>query len=204
MKMPELSQADLIRIQNVFDNQVLSALGMPTVDDENFHDTAKRWLKFIREFMIPYDPREHLSKSFQPKIRETQDASRYGQALVVQNNIPFQAVCAHHLVPVLGRAAVGYIPSERVVGLSKLSRLVWGISHRSPSLQEDVTNEVVDALMEHLKPVGAMCVIQAEHGCMACRGFAQQEIVTSTSALRGAFIDEPHARTEFYNLARIK
>jgi GTP cyclohydrolase I len=171
--------------------------------DENFTDTPKRWVKFILAFMQPYDPATHLKTSFAPKIRKTQEGTRYGNALVVQSGIPFQAVCAHHLVPVLGRAAVGYIPVGRVVGLSKLSRLVWGISHRSPSLQEDVTNEVVDALMEHLQPLGAMCVIQAEHGCMACRGFAQQGIDTSTSAIRGVFIDESHARQEFYTLAGI-
>jgi GTP cyclohydrolase I len=174
------------------------------LDDENFTETPERWLKFISEFCQPYDPTEHLAKSFEPKIHKSQEGTRYGQALVVQSAIPFQAVCAHHLVPVLGRAAVGYIPSQRVVGLSKLARLVWGISHRSPSLQEDVTNEIVDALMLHLKPAGAMCVIQAEHGCMACRGFAQQGIYTSTSAIRGVFIDEAHARQEFYQLAGIK
>jgi len=181
---------------------VLTEIGLPLQDD-NFRDTAKRWLNLIHEFMVPYDPKEHLETQFPPKLASTLEGTRYGQAMVVQHRIPYQGLCAHHLVPVLGHAAVGYIPQNRVVGLSKLTRLVWGISHRSPSLQEDVTNQVVDALVEHLAPLGAMCVVQAEHGCMSCRGVSQQGIITSTSAIRGVFIDEMHAREEFYRMAGI-
>lgn len=170
--------------------------------NENFRDTPKRWLKFLESFCQPYDPAMHLAVGFEPKLATTKENTRYGQAMVVQSNIPYQAVCAHHLVPVLGRAAVGYIPTDRVVGLSKLTRLVWGLTHAMPSLQEDVTNEVVDALMEHLKALGAICVVKAEHGCMACRGVSQQGVITTTSAIRGVFIDEPHARDEFYHQVR--
>lgn len=181
---------------------ILTNLGID-MNNENFRETPKRWLAYLSEFLQQYDPAEHLKVGFAPTLSKTVGDTRYDKALVVQSGIPFQAVCAHHLVPVLGRAAVGYIPSDRVVGLSKLTRLVWGISHRSPSLQEDVCNEVADALTVHLKAVGAICVIRAEHGCMACRGVSQQGVLTVTSALRGVFIHELGLRNEFYQLAGI-
>ncbi len=174
--------------------RLLQALGID-LRDQNFKDTPKRWIKFLMEFMQPYDPKDDLSKAFDEKVRGI-----YKHALIVQTNIPFQAVCAHHLVPVLGRAHIGYVPKNRVVGLSKLTRLVWGISHRAPSLQEDVGNMIVDALIKHLHAIGAVCVITAEHGCMACRGVAQQEIKTITSSIRGAFIEDSDLRQEFYAL----
>src|SRR5688572_20167418 len=83
---------------------VLDILGVD-LSNENFKDTPMRWLKFLNEFMQPYDPAAHLSTSFEPQIQTTQEGSRYGQAMVVQSNIPYQAVCAHHLVPVLGRVS---------------------------------------------------------------------------------------------------
>jgi GTP cyclohydrolase I len=192
----------LEQIQELHVAVALESFRLP-LDDPNFRGTARRWAGLLRGFLQAYDPTTDLITQFPPKVAGTQEASRYGYAMVVQGGIPYQALCAHHLVPVLGRASVGYIPVERVVGLSKLTRLVWGLSHRTPSLQEDITNQVVDALTQHLKPQGAMCVIQAEHGCMACRGVAQQGIVTSTSAIRGVFISEAHAREEFYRLANI-
>lgn len=181
----------------------LNALGV-NLENENFKDTPNRWVRFLSEFMCPYDPAKHLDVGFAPVLaKHGTEESRYDNALVVQSAIPYQAVCAHHLVPVLGRAAVGYIPTKRVVGLSKLTRLVWGISHRSPSLQEDVGNLVADALVKHLEPLGAICVIKAEHGCMACRGVAQQGVLTTTSSLRGVFTTEGALRNEFYTLAGI-
>lgn len=167
-------------------------------NDQNFKDTPKRWLKYLLTFCQPYDPKVDLSKSFD---EPTQDVYRH--AIIVQSNIPYQAVCAHHLVPVLGRAHVAYLPDKDVVGLSKLTRLVWGFSHATPSLQEDVGNQVVDALMEHLKAKGAMCIISAEHGCMACRGVAQQDIQTITSSIRGLFIDDKDVRREVYDIIKV-
>jgi GTP cyclohydrolase I len=173
----------------------LTAMGID-LTDENFKDTPKRWLKFLNEFMQPFDSTACLKKAqFAGPA-----ASEYEHALIVQSNIPYQAVCAHHLVQVLGRAHVGYISSGPVVGLSKLTRLVHGFSHEMPSLQEDVGNKIVDALLAHLEAVGAMCVIKAEHGCMACRGVAQLDITTSTASLRGVFIKKHEVRQEFYNI----
>ena len=177
---------------------VLQWIGVD-VHDQNSIDTPARWIRYLEEFCQPYDPEIHLGRSFKAP---SEDA--YDHALIVQTNIPYQAVCAHHLVPVLGYCHLGYIPTDRVVGLSKLTRLVHGITHRRPSLQEDVGNEIVDALMTHLNALGAICVITAEHGCMACRGVAQLGIFTTTASLRGVFQKDPAARQEFYNLTGLR
>ncbi len=180
---------------------VFIKLGMD-LGDENFAETPQRWVKYILEYMQPFDEKACLSTSFTAP-EDDKGAGSYAHAMIVQSNIPYQAVCAHHLVPVLGRAHVGYIAHEKVVGLSKLTRLVHGISHRTPSLQEDVGNSIVHAIMQHLGAKGAMCVIKAEHGCMACRGIARLGISTSTASLRGFFIEKHEARAEFYELVKI-
>ena len=177
-------------------DEILKALGLD-LDDENFKDTSVRWTKYMKSYLQPYTPQLDLEKAVYENVR-----SEYSHAMVVQAGIPYRAMCAHHLLPVLGTAHVAYIPREKVVGLSKLSRLVYGISHRLPSLQEHVGNEIVDALMQHLKPLGAMCVISAEHGCMAARGVeeATGQIKTVTSSIRGVFIEKHETRAEFYSL----
>ena len=179
--------------------KVLSEMGI-NVQDENFEGTPGRWLLYLRSYINKYDPEEDLKKTFKSRGTLT-----YDNAMIVQVGIPYRAVCAHHLLPVLGTAHVGYIPENRVVGLSKLSRLVYGISHRMPSLQEDVCAEVTEALMEHLKCLGAMCVISAEHGCMAARGVEEATgcIQTVTASVKGVFIEKVDAREEFYQLVSL-
>lgn len=181
---------------------VLNLLGLPIGQDANFDDTPERWVRYLMNFTQQYDPKEDLSKTFK-KVLHGSDGDIYENAMIVQVGIPYRAVCAHHLLPVLGTAHVGYIPSEgRVVGLSKLARLVYGFSHSIPSLQEDVCNAVTHALMYHLKPLGAMCVISAEHGCMAARGVEEATgcIKTVTASIKGVFIKKVDAREEFYHL----
>ncbi len=170
---------------------VLAYLGC-NMNDPNFGDTPARWMNYISEYIQPYDPRDDLEVSFPIEAGF--------HSMVVQSNIPFEGVCAHHLVPFIGKAHVGYVPNEGVVGLSKLARVVWGVAHRMPSIQESIGEEIADAYMEFLKPAGVIVVLQAEHGCMACRGINRAGIVTSTSCLRGMFRDVPHAREEFFQL----
>jgi len=167
------------------------------LEDPNFKNTPARWLNYLGHYLRPYIPEQDLGVTFPPKGQ-----SKFSNAMIVQVGIPYRAVCAHHLLPVLGTAHVGYIPGESVVGLSKLTRLVWGITHAMPSLQEDVCNEVTDALMDHLDPLGAMCVISAEHGCMSARGVEEASgcIETVTSSIKGVFIDQHEVRQEFYSL----
>ncbi len=181
----------------------LKMLGLPIDTDENFRDTPTRFAKYIIAYARPYDPGHDLGVTF-PLRKESPDdpISKYHRAMVVQVGIPYRAACAHHLLPVLGTAHLGYVPQDRVVGLSKLARLVYGLSHEMPSLQEDVCDAITDALMEHLSPRGAMCVISAEHGCMSARGVEEPTncINTVTSSVKGIFIDQHESREEFYRM----
>jgi GTP cyclohydrolase I len=178
---------------------ILEALGIDT-SDANFAGTPARWLKYLQSYTREYDPNKDLDITFPLKKQTAGDV--YDRAMIVQAGIPFRAVCAHHLLPVLGTAHVGYIPGNRVVGLSKLSRLVYGISHASPSLQEDVCDAVTDAIMGRIDAAGAMCLISAEHGCMAARGVEEATgcIQTVTSSCKGIFQQNGKARMEFYHL----
>jgi GTP cyclohydrolase I len=122
--------------------------------------------------------------------------------MVVKRHIPFTSLCEHHLMPFTGHATVGYIPSARVVGLSKLSRLLDGYAAR-PQIQERLTVQVVEALVRHLEPVGAGVVLVATHNCVSCRGVRKDGAEMVTSALRGALMEKPEARAEFMRLAGV-
>ncbi len=193
---------DKTRTETVANVQVaLVKLGLPVLQDENFKGTASRWVKYIESYTQPYSPLDDLGTTF-PLKGSLEDV--YDRAMIAQVGIPYRAVCAHHLLPVLGTAHVGYIPKHRVVGLSKLARLVYGITHRQPSLQEDVCNSITVLLMTHLKAEGAMCVISAEHGCMSARGVEEATgcIQTVTSSVKGVFKDQHESRSEFYELVK--
>ena len=123
--------------------------------------------------------------------------------MIAQSNIPFRMLCEHHLVPAIGRAAIGYIPNKRVVGLSKLTRLVQAVGTERPSLQEYICDKVADLLFEHIDPKGVIVAIKAEHGCMACRGVNSPGVMTMTSSVKGVFRDVPAARDEFFQLTRM-
>lgn len=171
------------------------------MEDENFKDTPKRWTKMLLHFCRPYDPSIDLGVAFEDNRLQMQLTSDvppvYAHGMVIQSNIPFRAMCAHHLLPFIGVAHVGYIPKQRVVGLSKLARVVYGISHTTPSLQEHIGSRIVNALHKHLDCTGAMCIISATHGCMECRGVEEHGVKTSTSHVRGVFADNVAARNEF-------
>lgn len=156
-------------------------------------DTPRRVVKALREFTEGYtqDPREILSRTFDVKHDE----------MIVLKGVRFQALCEHHLLPFTGIAHVGYIPKERIVGLSKLARLVQCFARRL-QVQERMTTQIVDAIMQHLDPQGAGVVIEAFHSCMAYRGAQQPSAKTHTSALRGAFLQKEATRAEFFRLAQ--
>ncbi len=176
---------------------LLKAMGLPIDTDENFSRTATRFLRYVETYRQNYDYEDDLGTTFPLKHKRD---NLYDRSIVVQVGIPYRAVCAHHLLPVLGTAHVGYLPKERVVGLSKLTRLVHGITHRMPSLQEDVCDEITQALMKLLSAEGAMCVISAEHGCMSARGVTESSIKTVTASVKGIFQENTDAREEFYRL----
>ncbi len=114
-------------------------------------------------------------------------------------DIEFHSLCEHHLLPFTGKAHVAYLPDGRVVGLSKLARLVEGYARR-PQVQERLTTQIADALMDELNPIGAACVIEAVHTCMTIRGAKKPGSVMVTSALRGIFKDSPMSRSEILAL----
>lgn len=160
-------------------------------DREGLRDTPARLGRSWRELLsgMEKDPREHLRTLFTTGTDE----------LVLVRNIEFSSVCEHHLLPFRGRAHVGYIPADgRVTGLSKLARVVDGYARR-PQLQERLTSQIADALVDELHPQGVVVVLEAEHMCMSMRGVAKPEANTVTSALRGV-MREPATRAEMMSL----
>ena len=137
------------------------------------------------------DPRAHLSTTFDENHKE----------MVVLRDIPFASVCEHHLLPFTGTAHVGYIPRGQIVGLSKLARLVEGYARR-PQVQERLTSEIADALMDVLQPDGCGVVIEAVHTCMTIRGIEKAGATMVTSAMRGGFRSRPETRAEFLAIIR--
>lgn len=160
---------------------------------EGLRETPFRVLKAYREMFSGYqtDPAEVI-KTFEDGACDE---------IVLCKGIKFFSTCEHHLLPFHGVAHVAYLPDGKIIGLSKLARLVEVFARRL-QVQERLTTQVADALMEHLKPKGAACVVEALHLCMACRGVRQQDSTMVTSALRGAFRDDPATRAEFFQLIR--
>jgi GTP cyclohydrolase I len=122
--------------------------------------------------------------------------------LVLARDIPFRTICEHHLLPFAGVAHVGYLPADRILGLSKLARLVEYYAAR-PQTQERLTRQVADALVIHLNPRGVGVVLEAEHSCMTQRGVRALGAKTVTSALLGTLREDPRSRAEFFALAGI-
>lgn len=125
---------------------------------------------------------------------------RYDQMVLVKD-LPIYSKCEHHLADIFGTCSIAYIPNGRIVGLSKLSRLADAFARRL-QVQERLTDQIADALVEHLQPLGVGVLIKARHLCMESRGICQQGHHTVTTALRGAIKDEPQTRSEFLMLAK--
>ena len=164
------------------------------LSDENLLQTPERVAKFYQEFH--HD--KHISA---PEILTPTFECDYDQ-MVMQKGISFVALCAHHLLPFRGNAAVAYIPKGRVVGLSKLARLVHHFAKRL-TIQEKITQQIADALDEVLTPKGVMVVLSAAHDCMSIRGVSEPEAITVTSAVKGVFLDnKKDSKNEFMQLLR--
>lgn len=154
--------------------------------------TARAWEHWTSGYDV--DPAQVL-KCFE-------DGAESYDELVFQGNITFFSHCEHHLAPFFGVVHIGYIPTDRVVGLSKLSRLVDIFAHRL-QVQERMTRQIADALAEHLRPLGVAVVVSARHLCMESRGIRRVGTRTMTSAVLGALKDRPEARAEFMNLVGV-
>lgn len=121
--------------------------------------------------------------------------------MVILRDVPFFSLCEHHLVPFYGKAHIGYLPGDRLVGLSKLARVVDYFARRL-QIQERLTRQIADYLMEHVEPTGVGVILEAEHLCMSMRGARRPGHSTQTSALLGTFRDEAGVRSEFLSLVR--
>lgn len=161
-------------------------------DDPSTEDTANRFVKYLAEFRQPFNTEKVFGSTF-----DTADAN---PSMVIQTPIPFRGMCEHHLLPMTGVAALGYVPHEKVIGLSKLTRLVDAVGVERPSLQETIAHRIVDLMVEHLKPKGVMLVIKSKHGCMSCRGVKAPGTDTLSSVVQGVFRDNATARQEFMSL----
>ena len=121
--------------------------------------------------------------------------------MVIAQNIEFYSTCEHHLLPFFGKAHVGYLPKGKVVGISKLARLV-DVFARRLQIQERIGQQVTEILMSEVNALGAACVLEAEHLCMKCRGVQKQHSIMVSSSVRGVFLTEPAIRAEFLSLIR--
>ena len=184
---------DVPRIERAV-REILLAVGEDP-DREGLLKTPNRVARAYGELMagLRDDPRKHLKTVFHERYDE----------VVLLRDIEFHSLCEHHLLPFTGRAHVAYLPDGKVVGLSKLARLVEGFARR-PQVQERLTTQIADALMEELNPVGAACVIEAVHTCMTIRGAKKHGSTMVTSALRGIFKENPASRAEILSLMYAK
>jgi len=159
---------------------------------EGLSDTPKRVIESWDEIFSGYNT------NAADLLQATFNAEGY-DGIVLLSNIEFHSTCEHHLQPFSGKAHVAYIPVDRIVGISKLARI---IDHHALRLQnqERITNDVANDLVEHLSPLGAAVIIQAAHGCMRCRGVKKQNAIMTTSAMRGVFFEKQEARNELMQL----
>jgi GTP cyclohydrolase I len=182
-------RVDVPRIERAV-REILLAIGEDP-DREGLLKTPNRVGRAYVELMagLHADPKRHLKTVFNERYDE----------VVLLRDIEFHSLCEHHLLPFTGRAHVAYLPDGKVVGLSKLARLVEGYARR-PQVQERLTTQIADAVMEELSPTGAACVVEAVHTCMTIRGANKRGSTMVTSALRGIFKDNPASRAEILSL----
>ncbi|MBI1186182.1 MAG: GTP cyclohydrolase I FolE [Alphaproteobacteria bacterium] len=162
---------------------------------EGLAETPARVARSYRELFAGYeaDPREYLERTFE-------EVGGYDE-LVVLRDIPVVSFCEHHMLPVVGKAHVGYLPTNKVVGISKLARVVHGFARRL-QIQEKLTAEIAQAIQDILEPQGVGVVIEAEHSCMTLRGVNTPGSHLVTSRLMGVVRDDERTRQEFLRLAR--
>ena len=182
---------DAARIEHAV-REIIEAVGEDP-RRQGLEGTPARVARMYEELFegLRVDPRDYLAVTFDVAHDE----------MVVLKDIPFYSICEHHFMPFHGVAAVGYLPDGRVVGLSKLARLVEGYARR-PQLQEQLTGQIADAIMDTLRPDGVAVVIEAEHLCMTARGVQKPGSRMVTSATRGAFRKNSVTRAEFLSLVR--
>ncbi len=180
---------DLPRIEKAV-HEILLAVG-ENPDREGLRNTPQRVARMYQELFsgIESDPATHLTTSFEERYDE----------LVVLRDIPFNSICEHHLMPFEGKAHVAYLPNGNVVGISKLARVVDDFAHR-PQVQERLTMQIADLLMQKLEAKGVAVVMEATHACMTCRGIKKAGSIMVTSAIRGTCRSDARTRAEVMTL----
>ncbi len=170
--------------------EILLAIG-EDLEREGLRDTPDRVARLYAEMFsgLGQDPKEPLRKTFTQKYDE----------MVLVKDISFESMCEHHLLPFFGKAHVAYLPKGKIVGLSKLARVVELLSRR-PQVQERMTEELADLLMEELDARGVAVILEASHTCMTIRGIRKNTSICTTSAMRGAFILQESTRAELMAL----
>lgn len=160
---------------------------------EGLLDTPQRVARAWREYCQGYDedPAHHLDRVFE-------EVGGYDD-IVLLNGIPFQSHCEHHMAPITGKASIAYLPKDRVVGISKLARVLHGFARRL-QVQERLTAQVADCIWERLQPQGVAVVIEATHGCMTARGVRTPGVGMVTSRMMGVFRDDERSRQEVLKL----
>jgi len=170
--------------------EILLAVG-EDLESEGLKGTPQRVADMYAELLAGMrdDPKRHLNSVFSEKYDE----------IVLLRDIPFYSMCEHHLMPFIGSAHVGYLPSGMVIGVSKLARIVDCFAHRL-QLQERLTDQIADFIMANLKPQGVAVVLEASHSCMTIRGIKKPGSIMVTSSLRGIFKKDPRSRNEVMSL----
>ena len=160
---------------------------------EGLSDTPGRVARAYREYFRGYDedPARHLSRTFE-------EVGGYDE-IVLLRDIGFQSHCEHHMAPIIGKAHIAYLPGDRVVGISKLARVLKGFASRL-QVQERLTAEVADCIWEHLQPRGVAVVIEAAHACMSARGVNTPGVTMTTSRMMGVFREDERSRKEVLSL----
>ena len=158
-------------------------------DREGLLDTPRRVARAWKEYAKGYeeDPAHHLSRTFE-------EVGGYDE-IVLLKDIPFQSHCEHHMAPIIGKAAIAYLPRDKVVGISKLARVLHGFSRRL-QVQERLTAQVADTIWEHLQPKAVAVVIEATHACMTARGVQTPGVMMTTSRMMGTFREDERSRRE--------
>jgi GTP cyclohydrolase I len=183
---PQVGIVDQERIRRAV-REILLAIGEDP-DREGLHETPDRVARMYTEMSagLRMDPCEPLRKKFTEKYDE----------MVVERDIEFASLCEHHLLPFVGKAHLAYLPNGKIVGLSKLARVVEVLARR-PQVQERMTEEIADLLMKQLEARGVGVVLEASHTCMTIRGIRKPSSICTTSAMRGTFRTNQSTRLEF-------